>query len=85
MTKGENELYVTDRHHLRSINLSSQVVSTLAGGEEEGERDGQVRLHIHRFPSNVFFMNDFDFIISLFLFFQYREVKALSINQMPLQ
>lgn len=37
---GNDILYVTDRHSFRKIDLVGKVVTTLAGGEEEGMRDG---------------------------------------------
>ena len=33
-------VFVTDRHHIRRLDLEDQMVTTLAGGNNEGERDG---------------------------------------------
>jgi hypothetical protein len=33
-------VFVTDRHHIRRLDLDGQTVTTLAGGGNEGERDG---------------------------------------------
>jgi len=37
---GDYSLLVTDRHRIRRIDLISNLVTTLVGGEDEGERDG---------------------------------------------
>lgn len=36
----ETAVFVTDRHHIRRLGLEDQTVTTLAGGDNEGERDG---------------------------------------------
>ena len=36
----EEAILVTDRHHVRRVDLSNDSVTTLAGGDDEGERDG---------------------------------------------
>jgi hypothetical protein len=36
----EMAVFVSDRHHVRRVDLEDMTVSTLAGGDTEGERDG---------------------------------------------
>lgn len=40
LDKDEQSLLVTDRHHIFRVNLSDGLVTKLAGGDNEGDRDG---------------------------------------------
>ena len=49
LSTSEDAILVTDRHRLSMINLTSGLVSTVAGDKKEGENDGQVRMIISSF------------------------------------
>lgn len=40
LSSDEIAVFVTDRHHVRRVDLEDHLVTTLAGGNNEGERDG---------------------------------------------
>ena len=40
LDSNEGAVMVTDRHHIRRVNLSDSTVTLLAGGDNEGDRDG---------------------------------------------
>ena len=40
LNSGETAVFVSDRHHIRRLDLDDMTVTTLAGGDSEGERDG---------------------------------------------
>jgi DNA-binding beta-propeller fold protein YncE len=52
------DLYITDEHHVRKINLSKETVETIAGSIDEGYNDGNTMNAKFNFPIGISMSDD---------------------------